>query len=85
MRFVLMSLFIAACAVEQEPVVSVVTSGICQDGHDCTHLPPTCAQLGCPYAPSGTSYTWTPCPESVALCWCWGTDGEARQCAHFTD
>lgn len=64
------------------PRFSTAWTDLCQDGHDCTHLPPTCAQLGCPYSPSGTSYTWTPCPISQSLCWCWSpiTNDEARQC-----
>lgn len=64
---------------------SVIAPELCQDGHDCSHLPPTCAELGCPYAPSGTSWTWTSCPQSQQLCWCWANTGYAQQCAHFTD
>lgn len=38
---------------------------------------PTCADLGCPVAPSGSPELWEPCTTSV--CWC-RDDGEVLAC-----
>lgn len=31
---------------------------------------PTCAELGCIYAPSGSPVAWEPCSADAATCWC---------------
>lgn len=84
-RLLTIVLLTAVGCVEPDQTTGVAASDVCQDGHDCSHLPPTCAELGCPYAPSGTSWTWSPCPQSQQLCWCWALTGTAQQCAHFSD
>ena len=74
---------LAACAVE--PAVSVDTQEVCQSDRDCTHILPTCADIGCPYAPSAVSWTWIRCPVTQNACWCWSpvTNDEAWQCQQF--
>lgn len=38
----------------------------------------SCADLGCPVAPSGTPDVWTPCTGNQ--CWCWAIDGVSERC-----
>jgi hypothetical protein len=66
MRAILMMvLMLAGCAVEAGEDLAPVS---------CPVLPcladeaPTCAELGCPFAPSGSPEQWTPCADD--LCWC---------------
>jgi hypothetical protein len=40
----------------------------CAAGDDT--VPPSCASLGCPQAPSGSPDAWSPCDEHSAECYC---------------
>lgn len=54
-------------------------------GACCDPSPPTCAELGCPGAPSGRDDTWVPCPATADVCYCRLDNETVAECRQKDD
>lgn len=63
---VLVVLFVQACAVETDTGEDTGEDSFSSD----SETVPTCAELGCPNAPSGSSIIWEPCAADQEICYC---------------
>lgn len=63
---------VAACGIQRENGNTVECVRCDPDagvGEPCSCIVlPSCADLGCPFAPSGTPDIWSPCPDDVCYC-----------------
>jgi hypothetical protein len=77
LRYLRIAMLLTACTVDdaQDPPTADVQSDICT-AEDCPGqnyiFYPSCASRGCPIAPSGNNYDWSPCPDGGidTVCYC---------------
>lgn len=77
-RIIIIALCLAGCATDEPTtstpsastpcVLPAATAGSDVDTTSCPTIYPSCAALGCPFAPSSNPIQWAPCTTEICYC-----------------